>query len=169
MPLAKEMLEKHVKPLFVETGTFHGEAVAMALELGFGRVVTVEWNPEWAAEVAARYRGDARVRVLQGDSADHLTKVVPTINGPATFWLDAHPLVTPMPLFDPQFPLLRELLTIKRFLKGTGHTILIDDLRTFSQEERAMLVFAMKQLWPEAEHSFYSDRIATDDVYCCVI
>lgn len=167
MPLAKEMLERHVKPLFVETGTFHGEAVAMALDLGFKRVITVEWNPQWAAEVAARYKGDARVTVHTGDSADHLARIVSTIDKPTTFWLDAHPLVTPMPLFDPEFPLLRELLAIKRFLKGKGHTILIDDLRTFSAEERAMLAYAIKQLWPEAKHSYYSDRIAADDVYCC--
>jgi len=96
-----------------------------------------------------------------------LEKLVPKLNSPTTFWLDAHPLIVPMPLFNPDFPLLRELLTIKRLLKGTGHVILMDDMRTYSPYEKEILVFAMKQLFPDWGHGFYADRLTDDDVYWC--
>jgi len=167
MPLTADMLKQNPNPCFIETGTYRGDAVATALGLGFGRVITVEWCPQWAKEAADRYKDDKRVQVIGGDSADALARILPDLTSPCTFWLDAHPLITPMPFFSVVFPLLRELLTIKRFLKGDGHVILIDDLRTFNEFDHKALMHAMRELWPDAAHSFCADRIVKDDVYCC--
>jgi hypothetical protein len=169
MPLTTDILNKHINPVFVETGTYHCEAVEMALKLGFKTIHTIEWDPDMARAAKTRYAANPKVYTYQGDSADQLIPIVKGLTQPTTFWLDAHPLVTPMPLFTPCFPLLREILVLKRFLPNIACTLLMDDMRTFSREELAMLVFAMKQLWPTAQHSFYSDHLATDDVYCCTI
>ena len=169
MPLTQEILNKHVNPIFVETGTYQCEAVEMAKKAGFSRIHTIEFDAGMAKAAASRYASDKSVTTYMGDSADRLTQIVPQLNQPTTFWLDAHPLVTPMPLFTPCFPLLRELLALKRFLPNITFTLLIDDMRTFSAEELSMLEFAIKQLWPNGVHSFYDDRLAHNDIYCCTV
>ena len=169
MPLNSGILSKHVNPVFVETGTYQCEAVELAIKLGFKTIHTIEWDPGMAKAAKARYVSNPAVHTYMGDSADQLIPIVQGLTQPTTFWLDAHPLVTPMPLFTPCFPLLREILVLSRFLPNIPCTILMDDMRTFSAKELEMLVFAMKQLWPNAQHEFYSDHVATNDVYCCNI
>ncbi len=50
---------------FVETGTLYGDGVDYALDAGFAKI-------------------------LQGNSPDVLDELLPTINEPVLFWLDAH-------------------------------------------------------------------------------
>ena len=153
MPLQKSVLSKYVKNTFVETGTYQGETVALALELGFKDIWSVDCNADYARACKARYPGNPRVTVNAGDSPDFLQAILPRIKGDITFWLDAHPLVTPMPLFSVQFPLLRELLTIIRYLGPGKHVLMIDDLRTFSAADLSELERCVKELWPDSDVS----------------
>lgn len=166
MPLYKPVLEKYVNDNFVETGTYHGEAVELALSLGFNNVYTVDVNPDFIKAVKATYAKDKRVTVNQGSSPDFLAKILPQVKGTITFWLDAHPLITPMTLFGAEFPLIRELLVLQSTLGSGKHVILIDDLRTFSNEESEILKLVVRQIWPAATISL-ENGIATDDVLCC--
>lgn len=165
MPISKSTLEKHTNPTFIETGTYHGETVAVAVDLGFKTIYSVDINNDFAASVKSRHAKNPNVHVSSGDSEDMLRSVLPKVRGPITFWLDAHALVTPMTHFQMQFPLLRELFAIKRFAPSGKHTILIDDLRTFNEEDTALLLKAVKELWPGCKVS-YEDGIQTDDVLC---
>jgi hypothetical protein len=60
----------------VETGTFRGDTTArLANSAGCPRgVVTVELNTEYASDARARFAGDPRVLVLEGDSATAMAK-----------------------------------------------------------------------------------------------
>jgi len=167
MPLSKDVLEQYKNNVFVETGTYHGESVALALQLGFSAIHTIEVDNDLFTSVRLKYQNDKRVRAYLGDSADNLEHIVRNLASSATIWLDAHPLVTPMPLFDPQFPLLRELIVLRRFLPSNNHVILIDDMRTFSDYERSILEFAMRQMWPNAKFKYHPDYISNIDIYCC--
>jgi len=169
MPLTNEILAKHPNEMFVETGTFHGEAVAIALAMGFTTIHTCDVDPVSIDEVKPRYADNPNVHVTLCGSQNMLERLLPTLNCPTTFWLDAHPQVDPMPLFDSAFPLLQELLTIKRLLKGPGHVILMDDMRTFVEHEKNILFFIMKQLWPDAIHTCYDTNFGARDVYCCIL
>jgi len=170
MPLPKNVLSRFMNPTFIETGTYQTESVELALALGFKTIYTVDVDQGFAQSAIQKYKDRPNIHAFHGDSAAMLRDVLPTINTPITFWLDAHPLITPMPLFDPQFPLLRELLELRLLLDpGKPHVILMDDMRTFGASELEMLKFAMKQLWPEATHEILPSVYAAQDIYCCVL
>ena len=120
--LFAEVLARYVATLFVETGTNTGHGVQTALDVGFGRVVTIEADPVFWRIACDRFREDSRVSVLLGSSAVLLTDVASKIVRPATFYLDAHSAESN--------PLLDELSAIAMSPCAT-HTILIDDVRMF--------------------------------------
>lgn len=74
---------------FVETGTFHGDTAAWAAGV-FGRVVTIERDPDLHRDSAARLGGLANVECVQGDSRAELQRIAQTLETPTIFWLDAH-------------------------------------------------------------------------------
>jgi hypothetical protein len=115
---------------FVETGTFKGDAVAIAAPY-FERVVTVEFSrPLWEA-AAKRFAEDSRVEVLLGDSPEVLARLRPSLGDIATlFWLDAHWCVADGTAGDhSQCPLVSEIGAIGRLAESS--VILIDDARLF--------------------------------------
>jgi GT2 family glycosyltransferase len=115
---------------FVETGTFKGDAVAIAAPY-FERIVTVEFSaPLWEA-ASKRFAENRRVEVLMGDSAEVLARIGPSLGEAATlFWLDAHWCVAENTAGDhSQCPLLGEIAAIGRL--GESSVILIDDARLF--------------------------------------
>jgi len=165
MPMQRSVLSKYVAHNFVETGTYAGEAVAMAVSLGFKEIYTIDCNEPYVRRCEAANAGNTHVRCFLGDSGDWLRKVLLDINGDCTLWCDAHPLETPMPFFSIRFPLLRELLSIKRSLKPGKHTLLIDDLRTFNAEDLKALRACVAGLWPGAPIST-EPGIQDNDILC---
>ena len=115
---------------FVETGTFKGDAVALAAPL-VERVVTVEYSRPLWEEAARRFEGDSRIEVLQGDSPEVLARIRPSLgDAAAIFWLDAHWCVAENTAGDhSQCPLLAEIDAIASL--GETSVVLIDDARLF--------------------------------------
>lgn len=113
---------------FVETGTYRGDTTAWAAE-HFLRVTTVELSPEFHAAAVARFQGNAAVRTLHGSSAAMLRDVVPTLAGPALFWLDAHWSGLDTAGREAECPLLAEIAAIDR--APFEHAVLVDDARLF--------------------------------------
>jgi hypothetical protein len=106
----------------VETGTYQGDTTA-GLVGSFARIYTIELDPTLAAAARHRFAHEQNVSVIEGDSASELANLMPNLNGPAVFWLDAHncgPHTADAPL-----PLLTELQTISE--RGQPDVILIDD------------------------------------------
>lgn len=131
MSLPRETLLKFPGRVFVETGTNNGDGVALALECGFAKVVSIELSDHYFAYAAARFADDPRVTILHGDSGTLLAEAIADFHEPVTFWLDSHttpgiPLTAQAPC-----PILRELTAIAAHPIKT-HTILVDDVRCFS-------------------------------------
>lgn len=131
--LKLEVLKDYKTGTFVETGTADGEGVAVALNAGFEKVISLEVNPDVYVKACRRFMGDDRVLLVMGDSALHLPHVVSGLfEGKATFWLDSHwskgecdlgPSVN-------KCPILHDL----RAIAGSpikDHIILVDDIRYF--------------------------------------
>ena len=131
MSMPRETLLKFPGRVFVETGTNNGDGVALALECGFARVVSIELSDHYFAQAADRFSDDPRVTILRGDSGTLLAEAIADFYEPVTFWLDGH--TTPgMPLTaQAPCPILRELEAIAAHPIKT-HTILVDDVRCFS-------------------------------------
>jgi len=111
---------------FVETGTFGGSGIKLALKAGFSYVRSIEAVKSLYDAAVARFRNDSRVKIWFGDSATDLWDMIKDINEPITFWLDAH-IFPPRADGGKNCPLMEELEQIKQHSIKT-HTILIDDM-----------------------------------------
>lgn len=127
--LSKLVLEKYINPYFIETGTQYGYATAIAIELGFEKIISIELDSklqENNINTFQNYISNGIVNLITGDSLTELIKIIPIIDKPCTFWLDAH--VDKGPLGVKKCPLYEELDAIQSSSIKT-HTIMIDDLR----------------------------------------
>lgn len=136
LPPNRNLLAEHPNRFFVETGSYRGDAIQLALEAGFTDIRTIDIDPENTK--FCKYRFDLiprkdhimlPVTLYTGDSAYDLLRMIADINEPITFWLDSH-----SQLLDDErdyhcnkFPLLAELALIKIHPIKT-HTIIIDDI-----------------------------------------
>ena len=128
MPISKQILERYLNAVFVETGTNRGEGVQAALDAGFTCIYSTEIAPYCHGWCDHRF-WDVRDKVfLFGlDSREFLRKILPRVNSPVTFWLDAHFCESEGGSRD-DVPLLEELKIISEH-HINFHTILIDDVR----------------------------------------
>jgi len=119
---------------FVETGTYTGDGVQMALDAGFQKVYSIELDPELFLHTRKRFLHNEKVKMVAGDSAKKLKDVLLDIQAPATFWLDAHFAGDGTAKGKVRTPILDELEQIRQHHIKT-HTILVDDVRQFGTED----------------------------------
>jgi hypothetical protein len=127
--LPLEVLKKYKGAFtkFFETGTSEGDSTQAAIDAGFEEMFTTELDPPTYRRAFARFNTDQRVHVYNSESVGALKMVLPFIEAPILFFLDAHPdchrAITPV---------LDELGAIK------GHkypvSIIIDDMRLMGKE-----------------------------------
>lgn len=135
MSITKEMLSdyKGDSKVFVETGTFHGKTTAMAVELGYDKVFSIECNEKFYQECSEKFKKNKNVKLVLGDSSEEIANIIKDVDSRITFWLDAHFMC-----MDPnqnledypnggEVPLIDELQQIKDH-PIKNHTILIDDI-----------------------------------------
>lgn len=118
--------------VLVETGTYQGDLSAYAAAF-FECVHTVELDSRLATAARARFGNTANVTVHEGDSADVLARLLPGLEGPVLFWLDAH-FSGGVTGGDPaRAPVVRELRAIAASTVRPV-AILIDDARVFGAD-----------------------------------
>jgi len=117
--------------IFVETGAYVGDAIWLANDAGYKRIISMDIDPLYINHCKARFdleNKNPHISVMCADSAVALSKAMRHVNEPAMIWLDAH-----SQLFDDEqptenpFPLLKELEQLAKHPIKT-HTILIDDI-----------------------------------------
>jgi hypothetical protein len=108
--------------VFIETGTFQGAGITLAIEAGFTEIHSIDIKPQ----IPSNYQhGLENIHLYIGDSAEVLEGLLPKLKGrKIMFWLDAHSQI--MEGEEENFPLLRELLVIRES-KLKNATFLIDD------------------------------------------
>ena len=72
----------------VETGTYYGEMIA-AIAPRFRRVYSIEVDPELTALARERFRRLPHVTIIQGDSQTTVPWLLPQLEEPCLWWLDA--------------------------------------------------------------------------------
>lgn len=114
--------------VMVETGSYRGDAIKLALDAGFEKIYSIDTDPEAERFCNLRFRRDQNIKLFTGNSADLLWDMIKDINEPITFWLDGHwqMLEGTEPGINP-WPLEKELEQIKRHPIKT-HTIIVDDM-----------------------------------------
>lgn len=114
--------------IFVETGTFGGEGIRLALEAGFEIIYSMDIEKTFVENARKRFENNPNVKIFLKDSGYQLCEVIAEIDEPVTFWLDAHNgFPNPNAVEVKNTPLIEELDQIKYHPIKT-HTILIDDL-----------------------------------------
>jgi hypothetical protein len=116
--------------VFVETGTFEGEAIAR-VRGSFDEIHSIELSDHYYGRAADRFAGDPQLRLYHGDSSEVLDSLRPTLaDRGVLYWLDAHWCVADETAGErSQCPLLRELAALGRL--NTESVVLIDDARLF--------------------------------------
>lgn len=119
---------------FIETGTFMGDTIYLALEAEYKRIHSVELNQSLYLRATKLFDHKPQVTIWYGDSVNCLEKILNETTGPATFWLDAH-ASGPLPGgISGGSPVLDELEIIRKH-SNNEHTIFIDDRRLFGSAE----------------------------------
>ena len=116
--------------VFVETGTFHGEAIEIA-QTYFKDIYSIELSEDFYKKAILKYRSNENIHIYHGDSGEVLKQLVPSlIDRSIVYWLDAHWCMTDTSAgLLSQCPLLAELAAIQTLNKNS--VIIIDDARLF--------------------------------------
>lgn len=157
---------------FVETGTYLGDTIWLALEIGFKTIHSIELNDQLFLNAKKLFNHKNQVMIWNGDSVDCLPKIMGMINGPATFWLDAHASGPLKGGKSGGSPVLDELNIIKKH-SCKEHTIFIDDRRLFGSEEWSGVkeedaIKILKEINPSYNILFLDGHIEKD-VLCATI
>jgi len=113
-------------PAFFETGTSEGDTVQSALEAGFSEIYSVEFHPEIFRKAQRRFVESKNVSLLNFKSVEGLKILIPFIEVPTVFFLDAHP-----DRDAGESPILEELDEISKF--KLPFVIFADDMRLMGQ------------------------------------
>jgi len=127
--LTDKVLSKYVNHTFIETGTYLGDSVDLALNLGFPKVISIEIMEDLQEKNREKFRNfidSGRLELITGDTSLLFENLVENLKERATFWLDAHQDLGPQGL--KKCPLYDELESIKKS-NIKNHTIMIDDMR----------------------------------------
>jgi hypothetical protein len=137
--LLPEVIAKYKKnDIFLETGSYKGGGIQVALDAGFDLVLSIEIHKQYHDICNERYKQqieDGRVQLYHGDCLTMLGEILPEIPEPITFWLDAHIDWECGVSGKTPSPLIYELELIKKLSPCQNHTILIDDMRVFRTKE----------------------------------
>lgn len=115
--------------ILVETGTYKGDMVE-AMKGEFEQVYSIELADHFYEAAVERFKGDANVEILHGDSGQVVQKLLPRLNQPSLFWLDGHYSAGNTARGDKDTPVMEELEHIFS-VPDIRCAILIDDARCF--------------------------------------
>lgn len=166
--LLRKYAQEHNLNFFVETGTFMGDTIEY-LKRDFHQLFSIELHPELAKKVISRFQNEERVTILQGDSGEVLSSILP-LEGKALFWLDGHHsssfdvngdiIHTAKGALDT--PIIKELKTILLPSGLNENVILIDDARCFNGTNDYPTVKALKEILNDLISNTYILRIKND-------
>jgi hypothetical protein len=116
---------------FVETGTYMGDSL-WTFRKEFTSLQSIEVQPDLAKIAALRFRAWSHIRIIPGDSAEQLAKLVGSEMPTTLFWLDGHYSAGITGKGETDCPIDMEIAALER-AKGR-FSILIDDARLFGTD-----------------------------------
>ena len=159
--VVKSYVRRFAVRTVVETGTYLGVMV-MALRQQCLHVYSIELSRTLAERAIDLFAGDSRVSILHGDSAAVLPDLMPHLESPCLFWLDAHYSGGVTAVGSKQTPIIEELSCVLR-LGASGDVVLIDDARCFTPDFGYPTVETVRSFvagrWPEAVFDVEDDII----------
>jgi hypothetical protein len=127
----RKYARQHGLRCFVETGTYRGGMIA-ALKGEFDEIYSIELSEELHSVARKRFAGDRHIKLICGDSAEELPRLVERLACPALFWLDAHYSGGETANGIQGNPIMKEIACVLKDCKA--HVILVDDMRLFGTD-----------------------------------
>ena len=124
--------ERYHLKIFVETGTYRGDMVE-ALKPLFHKIYSIELGGDLFEKARRRFKRDAHVELIHGDSGKELGRIMERLTEPALFWLDGHYSAGDTARGEKDTPIYEELDQILR-APDLGHVIVIDDARCLGSD-----------------------------------
>ena len=169
--------------IFFETGTHEGNGLKVAQGYPFEKILSVEIVKHQAEKMQWFFAQDTRISIFWNRSLNAFEQILPTIDGPILFWLDAHFPgadlgLAPYDVNAPnaiRLPLEEELRCIKRLRAGKKDVVLIDDLWIYRNNGRDLQRSELKPFEPFSSDRFFceilaethdSEIIERDEIYC---
>lgn len=113
---------------FIETGSFLGDGIQLAIDSGFTNIFSIEISEKYYQYCKKRFLNNRNLTLIKGDSFYEMEKLLENNKEPFTFWLDGHYSGGDTGFGILEFPIMEELECIlKREIYG--ETIYIDDMR----------------------------------------
>lgn len=131
----REYQTKYQLPVFVETGTAQAGTLQLVVDDGqFDEYHSIELDDEFYRQAINKFDLVPTVVIHHGESDKVLERLLPKINKPCLFWLDAHWVGGENDVMGShgETPVMEELEHI--FATGHDHVILVDDARLFGVE-----------------------------------
>jgi predicted O-methyltransferase YrrM len=126
LTLPEKVLRRFPNEVFIETGTYNGGGVALAIKCGFERIWSIEVDPDKAARAKETFSCFDHVNICLGDTLTLLPDILSSLrHRQATIFLDAHP-IDKGKLGPVACPLVQELEMLAK-ARRRDHTLLIDD------------------------------------------
>lgn len=128
----KEYAKKYSLSTLIETGTYKGDMIK-ALANEFKNIYSIELDQALYDAAVQKFATANHVKVIQGDSAEQLKKLLENIQEKCLFWLDGHYSGGITAMGSVESPITAELESIfSHNIKD--HVVLIDDARNFIGE-----------------------------------
>lgn len=154
----KELAKRSGITTFIETGTYLGDTVN-AVKDTFDKIYSIELSKDLYKEAVDRFKGEDSIQILHGDSPNVLPSLLPKIDGPIMFWLDAHYSGGVTALSERGVtPIERELDIILDSWRP-GSIILIDDARLFTGTDNYPTIETVKDQVEAKNPSLSFERI----------
>ena len=116
--------------IFIETGSLFGDTIADIKNFGFDEIHSIELSEPHYQHCKNLFKNEKNIIFLHlGDSSDVFKDLLPKINLPSIFFLDAHYSSGDTAKGIKDVPLLEELELINNF--NYRSLLIIDDVRLF--------------------------------------
>lgn len=154
--------------VFVETGTYRGDGIQLAIDAGYEKIISIDIDPSAFDFCMSRFNminePKPWLKLYQGDSANCLAGLINFIDEPITFWLDSHwqMLEGTEPGANP-FPLVKELIQIGQH-PIKSHTIIIDDIMVLTHPattnwSKKMIEQGIKNINPKYKIEYFANPV----------
>jgi hypothetical protein len=134
MSTRNDLFRRHYNPVFIETGSYVGRGIEEALDANFNEIYSIELADKYYNLCCEKFKNNKNVHMIKGDSSIVLFDLIKNINQNISFWLDGHCSEGDTARGAYYTPLIQELEQIKRHHLKT-HTIMIDDMRLWNEED----------------------------------
>lgn len=127
--MPKKLKFKKKTNKFIETGSYMGDGIQLAMDSGFDDIFSIEVSNKYFKICEERFIGNKNVKMILGDSMYELSKLLDNYrNDRFTYWLDGHYSDGDTGRGSKDFPIMIELESILK-RNVNGEVIYIDDMR----------------------------------------